>query len=98
MSKNSNVQMRGSRKRRRDTGVRLTPRDVTILEFISNHYGCSSTLAEITDSSMFAIRNRMSQLARAGFVVGVCAPFTSEKLWLPTRSGLSALNNEGVVS
>lgn len=81
----------GIRKRRRDTGVRLTERDITILTWISGTYGSASLLADLTESSRCATRNRLGQLARAGLIIGISAPFGNEKLWLPTQAGLDAL-------
>lgn len=71
------------------TGIRLTDRDRLIFALTVQKPGTAESLAAATDSSLPAVRNRLSALARAGYLSPIAIP-GRPKFWFPTAAGFKA--------
>lgn len=70
--------------------VVLTDRDRMLFTLASQKPSSVEDLAVATNSSIPAVRNRLSALARAGFMTDVKLPGEPLKFWLPTSAGYKA--------
>ena len=79
----------------RTAGVRLTDRDRLIFALTVVRPGTAESLAAATASSLPAVRNRLSALARAGYLSPIVIP-GRPKFWFPTAAGFKARHPLGL--
>jgi len=83
---------KSSRKKKPLAGIRLTERDIQMLEFLGRYrYATVSQLARRFETGEKTLRNRLPKLRESGLVESVFIVHARPSVWLVTSAGLNVI-------